>query len=379
MAAREMTSDTSRVPLPTRLGFVVGGSQTLDPLPTVTSYLENSGGVLVSRPHRTKGQAGRLQEAGRRLDLLVDAGLWRSMVGSPAVTTEADNGLAPLDLDVWAEQIVASTSAHTVFTPTYHVSTADWETLTALLAATAAGARPELVTLIPTGADMLEAPHLDTFLSHLRGTPPRQFAFIFTDSSRPFKTHARNRIKGLRRVLKQHPGAWIIGVDPLIASDAIACGAGLAAVGVSGAARNPAGPNDKGFCPDSDGFLPGLFLPSLLEHRSPRTYAKWFANSAVDTCDECGRRLDSFQCTDADKLAILRHNLHATHALVDALTAREPATQRPWLGRRRCNALAAHLQMNPIAATVDADRTLRALCELDDPQGRLTTPQGAWL
>ena len=59
MAARETTSETSRVPLPTRLGFVVGGSQTLDPLPTVTSYLEKSGGVLVSRPHRTKGLVAR--------------------------------------------------------------------------------------------------------------------------------------------------------------------------------------------------------------------------------------------------------------------------------------------------------------------------------
>lgn len=379
MADERAASSSSSVPLPPRLGFVVGGAQTLDPLPTVTRYLDRAGGVLVSRPHRTKGHAGRLRRAGTRLDLLVDAGLWRHMIASPDVTNEADSGLAPLDLDAWADQIIVSTSAHAVLTPSYHVSTGNWAALSALLAATAASKHPDLVTLIPTGADMLEASHLDRFLAHLAGTRPRRLAFVFTGCNQPFATNAKSRIAGLRQVLAQHPGAWLIGVDPLIATDAIAHGAGLAAVGVSSSARNPAGPNDKKFNPDADGFVPGLFLPSLLEHRSPRTYEKWFANSAVDTCGECGRRLDNFHPTDADKLAILQHNLHATGALVHDLTEQQPANQRVWLDRRRCNALTAHLRLKAAAGTVDADRTLRALCELDDPQGRSTTKQGAWL
>lgn len=131
--------------------------------------------------------------------------------------------------------------------------------------------------------------------------------------------------------------------------------------------------------PTPKDFVPGLFLRDLWEHRSPSTYADWYANSPSPTCDECGgRALDEFGSDEADKQAVLCHNVHEWLGVHSRVCDLDPVGRRLVLGEERADALAAHLNLRPATFRVEADPVLRELVELDDPQGRRTTPQGAW-
>jgi hypothetical protein len=121
-----------------------------------------------------------------------------------------------------------------------------------------------------------------------------------------------------------------------------------------------------------------LFLRELWEHRSPGIYADWYANSPSPICRACGgRALDAFDNDEADKQAVLRHNLHAWLAVADELGTKNAAEQHRWLADEWSAALAAHLSLRPALGNIEADRVLRQLVELDDPMGRRTTPRGA--
>jgi hypothetical protein len=61
----------------------------------------------------------------------------------------------------------------------------------------------------------------------------------------------------------------------------------------------------------------------------------------------------------------------------DEICTRNVAERRRFLADEWSAALAAHLSLRPALGSVDADRVLRQLVELDDPMGRRTTPQGA--
>ncbi|MCA1672122.1 MAG: hypothetical protein LC799_07950 [Actinobacteria bacterium] len=64
--------------------------------------------------------------------------------------------------------------------------------------------------------------------------------------------------------------------------------------------------------------------------------------------------------------------MHTWLAVFDELRARTGTEQREWV-----SALSAHQVLRPAVGTMDADRVLRQLVELDDPLGRRTTPKGA--
>ena len=165
---------------------------------------------------------------------------------------------------------------------------------------------------------------------------------------------AHGRVAGLRSVLADHPGAWLVYVDPLVATDALSLGAAAAFVGAKSSWRRPPRPSASGGGPHAAGFIPGLFHRELLEMRSPAIYEDWYADLPTPVCPDCNTAVDSYTSDDEDKLAVVEHNL-------------------------RADALAAHLSLTSGGEPIDADVILRRLCELDDPQQRRTTTSGAWL
>ncbi|GAA3024184.1 hypothetical protein GCM10010528_02740 [Gordonia defluvii] len=190
---------------------------------------------------------------------------------------------------------------------------------------------------------------------------------------------AHGRVAGLRSVLADHPGAWLVYVDPLVATDALSLGAAAAFVGAKSSWRRPPRPSASGGGPHAAGFIPGLFHRELLEMRSPAIYEDWYADLPTPVCPDCNTAVDSYTSDDEDKLAVVEHNLHAIDEFVRELNDREYPERAAWLRRSRADALAAHLSLTSGGEPIDADVILRRLCELDDPQQRRTTTSGAWL
>jgi len=358
------------------LAFVASASSLCNELEIAARFAAATAApMLVSSPEACGGVT-TLRADGHSSPLIGDTRQWRHMVATVEVPTEIQAGLPLYDLDGWASSFLQSSNADAVFTPSYFVSRGDWNALDAVLEATSAISTPGLVTLVPTDAAMLSSHHLSDFLEALRRSPQRRFAFIFADKKTPLQKW--DRLNGLRVLLCEFPGSWVIGVDALVATDALAHGAGFAAVGTSSGHRWPRRPGDSGGGPLARNFLPGLFLRDLLEFRSPDFYSDWYADSPSPSCTVCERRLDAFEPNDADKQRIIEHNLHAIHCLAADLLG-IPAADRPaWLGNARLAALEAHGSLTSQATPVRADPTLRYLCEMDDPQLRSTTPSGAW-
>ncbi|MGL6236437.1 MAG: hypothetical protein ACRC20_13950 [Segniliparus sp.] len=390
LKGRDMTDRESRsgVKLSSQLGLIACTHPQAYTLPLVSDYVADSSDVLVSRLGSANDIVPHLREAGERSNMIVDAGCWKKSITGQGASAVIGDGLDALNLEQWAKQVVKSTAARAVLTPSYHVPFGEWDSLEALLRATAAEHHPSLVTLVPIGAKVLEGQYLDQFLDRLSATRPRQMAFVFTGNKKPFSPDSmpggRARIRGLRRLLARFPGTWVLGVDPLIATDALAYGAGLVAVGPNYGERNPSGPDDRSSGGRAVKGLPGFFLSSLLELRSPGMYEEWFSNlppDEVEFCEECDRHVDSFDSTEEDRQRIFEHNLHATAGFVNELVGRQERgrERRAWLDKRRCHALEGHTGRGTMVGPIQADQTLRALCELDDPWGRSTNTHGAWI
>ena len=317
-------------------------------------------------------RAGRFMPS----SLIGDARLWRGKVATSEVPTELQEGMRLYDLDEWARSYMRGMQADAVLTPSYFVTRGDWASLEAVLEASLAPATPDVVTLIPTDAAMLESSYLSDLLRVLHNTSRRQLAFVFAANKRPLAK--RDRLGGLRDLLREFPGSWILGVDVLVATDALAHGAGLVGVGASSGYRWPQRPGDSGG-PLARNFLPGLFLRELLEFRSPDFYADWFADSPSPSCELCARTLDAFEPTAEDKQCIIQHNLHAIQEIVTALLSVPAIDRIAWIRDVRLAALEAHASLTSQATPVQADSTLRFLCEMDDPHIRETARCGAWI
>jgi len=358
------------------LAFVASDTSLCSELEIATRFTAATAApLLVSAANACRG-VGALRATGHPSPLIGDIRQWRHVVATAEVPTEIQAGLPLYDLDGWGASFLQSSNADIVFTPSYFVSCGDWPALDAVLAATSAIGTPGLVTVIPVDAAMLGSHFLPDFLGTLHRSPRRRFAFIFAAKKTPLQNP--DRLSGLRVLLSEFPGSWVIGVDALVATDALAHGAGFTAVGTSSGHRWPQPPGDCGG-PPARNFLPGLFLRDLLEFRSPDFYADWYADSPSPWCTLCGRCLDVFEPDDIDKRRIIEHNLHAIHSFAEDLL-RVPANDRPaWLRDARLAALDAHGALTSRATPVRADPTLRYLCEMDDPQMRSTRPSGAWI
>lgn len=359
------------------LGFVAAETSTCDELARAAEFCAESGSTLVVSSRDAPAQVSALRKSSPKLSLIADGRAWHTRYATEDEPTLLDVGLPLFTLKEWTKSELRRSGATAVLTPTYLVKAGDRAALQSVLRATTGAADiAGLVTLVAIDAQALTTKNVDAFIEDLSGTPDRQLAFLFADKSTPMAKY--DRVKGMRKVLKAFPGSWILGVDALVATDALAHGAGWAAVGASSSRRWPRRPGDVGGAPLAEGFLPGTFLRPLLAFRSPAIYADWYANSISPRCDTCDRNLDLFDSTPADKSLIIAHNLHSIADFVGELLD-QPADQRArWLDQERVGAFLRHAQINSVAKKVEADMTLRALCELDDPHLRETVPAGRW-
>jgi hypothetical protein len=333
-----------------------------------------SSGIVV-RDRNPRAAVQRVRSTTYRSVVIPEMGAWTREIAtqvSPTALHDPD-ALIQISLDSWASDLLR-VGADAVFTPSKFVPLGDWAALRTVVRAGEETNLPDVVTLVATDAAMLDAPYLPTFIDVV--VTNRPVAFAFAAKNPPLQRHGRAR--GLRYLMSKRPHCFLVATEPLAATDAYAHGASGAAIGISGGTRKPRRPRDPSGGGNARGFLPGLFLRDLWEHRSPDIYADWFANSVSPTCPACnGRALDVFDNTDADKNVVLRHNMHTWLAVLDELRVKTSAEQRRWLADEWATALAAHLTLRPAAGTIEADRVLRQLVELDDPFGRRTTPQGA--
>jgi hypothetical protein len=332
---------------------------------------------IVVRGSSPLGALRRAKAFGYRSLVVLDAGAWTTHVATRNSPTllHAPGALTQISLDSWACDLLGA-GASAVLTPSKFVQAGNWGALRAVLDAGDETSLPGVLTLVPTDAAMLDDSCLPRFIRALSGTN-RPLALLFAARSKPLARWGR--AAALREVMSAIPGCLVLAVEPITAADAFAYGASGAAIGISGGLRRPRRPGDRSGGPNARDFTPGLFLRDLWEHRSPGTYGDWYGNSPSPTCGACGgRALDEFGNDEADKVAVLRHNVHAWLGVHSELCSFDPLSRRLILAEERANALAAHLALRPASATVEADPILRQLVELDDPQGRRTTPQGAW-
>jgi hypothetical protein len=121
-----------------------------------------------------------------------------------------------MTVDEWAAGLAAYSRGARMLTPARYVRAHDWATLLAVVAAGAATARDDVITLVPTDGEMLEPRNLEPFLSVIRAhAGDRQVAFAFAGSDRHGPLAARCRAAGLRELLDDRPGSLLLGVDAL--------------------------------------------------------------------------------------------------------------------------------------------------------------------
>ena len=345
--------------------------------------------ALVTRAHGASGLVvrgkcsieviRRQRSMAPRQPLIVDSMAWSQRVATADIPLDlpppGDGGMFPISLDEWARGILRQ-GADGVMTPSAFVADGDWPALKAVLAASAEATDPRVCTLVATDAAMLAAGRLQRFVelvAEQRGGRPLAFAF----AAREAPLASVDRIAGLRMLLRAFPGSLVLAAEALAGTDVLACD-GAAAIGLTSSLRRPSRPFDGGG-PAAKGWIPGMFLRELWETRSPAVYEDWYRNRRAPTCIACGgRAADSFTDHPADKHAVLLHNVHAWLDVLTEMCARDGGSRRSWLAADRLRGLEAHIDLPAARSSVEADKLLRALCELDDPEGRRTTATGAW-
>ena len=291
---------------------------------------------------------------------------------SPTVL-RGTGGLFEIGLDDWAASVIAVRKCAAVLTPSLSVAAGDFAALAAVVRFGATATRSDVVTHVIADAEMLEGDSFESFVNVVVAERQgRPLAFTFVHNTGVFDTIERAR--AARRLWTIFPGAGLLATEPLMATDALTHGAGFTSVGYLSSLRRPS-QGGGGF--NAAGFLPGTFLPELMEMRSPMVYLDWYTGLASPTCSTCGRRLDVFGRSEAEKSVIGTHNVHAWLDLLDEVCRADAishqAARLHWL---RASSLSNHLVLRPAAGRVESSKPLRWLVEMDDPMGRRTTPQG---
>lgn len=354
------------------VGFVASEKSLCNELELSADHCASTGQVLVVSDDKAVPLAVDLSRRKPGLKIRADVGAWRHLGATE------NEPLADVDnlfgIEGWYEQNFPLGGSVTGYTPSKFLRAGDRAALRALLGATAS-APANIVTRIAIEAVVLEATFRDDFFDDLAPHQGRKFSFVFADKKDPLAEY--QRLDGLRRLLNLHPGSEVDHVDPLVAADALANGASFVAVGASSGRRMPKRPGDPSGGRNAAGYLPGLFNVELLELRSPMIYADWYANSPSPYCHTCGRALDVFETTVADKSVIIGHNLHQTSAHITDLMAQPASGRLSWLRDVRLDAHASHMALNPQGDMV-LHRSLHKFLELDDPMMREMTRAGVW-
>jgi hypothetical protein len=300
--------------------------------------------------------------------VIVDPGSWRNAAADENRPFDLPQGHAPADVHTWGNDYLRASGAAAMFTPSLYLRGADWPALRAQVdtIVNALPADSRVIGLIATDAAMLNATNVDTFLNELQSLKSRRVAFLFGEDRREFLGDT-GRLTGLRKLLAQHPAAWLLGVDALAASDALCGGAGLAAVGIRPVVRWPSPPGTKSNGGGAKDFIPGVLDRDLLTYHSSSVYADWYIDMVSAACGTCGRHPESYNSSPSDKDAVDEHNVHAAAGLcADLLSV--PADQRDeWLMLERIEAASRYRDLNNEGTKVTLDRTLSALIQRDCP------------
>lgn len=356
------------------LGFVASETSTCDEMSAAAEHCTRSGQTMVVSSKKATAEAQTLTAAHQGLRVTLDTRAWAAACATPDFPTAISDTL--LDLDAWTDATLKAASAQRMLAPGLFVVLGDQASLREQLRLFAAADHPGLVPYIATDADVLRAKHLPDFVNVLRASSLERFAFLFAHKKHPLAQ--RERLDGLRQLLAAFPGCTLLGVDVPAGTDAIAHGAGWVGIGASSSRRMERRPGDGGGGAFSAGYLPGTWLRELMEMRSPSVYADWYANSATPTCSRCRRPLESYQSTPHDKTLLIVHNLHGITDFATEIFTVVESERAGWLNNERVEAFLRHGRLTSTGAKINADETLRRLCELDDPQYRTTSPTGAW-
>lgn len=338
----------------------------------VTAGHDRSGLVVAGRD--AVSTIRQLRDSRYTRPIIADVKRWADELATAAVplAMQESDGLMQLTLDEWSASVLAN-GATAVLTPSRFVRAGDWSALDAVVRAGNAATMPGLITLIATDAAMLD--DVIRFICVVKRST-RPVGFVFAAAQTPLRR--RQRAAGLRKVVAAMPGCLLLATEVLAATDALAQGAGSAAIGVTGGLRRPRRPGDPKDGPYAVNALPGLFLRDLWEHRSPGIYADWYAGAQSPCCRDCGRSLDYFDTTRSERETILRHGIRGWLDVLSEIGDLPSQSQRAWLAEERLDAFTRHANLRPVRTAVEADPLLRQLVELDDPRQRRTTPAGGW-
>ncbi|MHC9295307.1 hypothetical protein ACRCUN_22825 [Mycobacterium sp. LTG2003] len=320
---------------------------------------------------RDQSKAQQIRQAlGNRRDstVIVDPGRWRHTSGTPSRPLDLPpDGLTAMSQATWASTYLGASNADAVFTPSLFIETGDWAALQALRDALAVGLPGDgkVVGLIPTHASMLDPGVVTRFLAELAPLRKSRLGFVFAGGREALANS--DRVAALQTVLRHHPGAWLLGVDALIASDALCAGAGLVAVGIRSGMRWPAAPGTSSNNGFAIGHVPGCFHRDLLTYRSPVVYGHWYLDSVPSACAVCGLPPTKYLPSEDDKNRILAHNVHAAAYLCAELMLLEPDERHAWLSSERTEAADRYRELDRSQREVDIDRTLVALIRRDLP------------
>ncbi|PVA36816.1 hypothetical protein [Mycobacteroides abscessus] len=207
----------------------------------------SAGGMsVVIRDKSTAHHMAKVLGSNNQTPIVVDPGRWRHQDASPQrpIGINAD-GLTDLNLRTWGHNYVSAAGISAVLTPSLFVPSQEWETLQALTdtIGNALDVGDPIIGLIATDAAMLDVNNITAFLELLEPIRHLRLGFVFGGDREALAY--RDRLTGLRTLLEEHTGAWLIGIDGLVATEALCAGAGLVGVGVRPGMRWPAVPGKK--------------------------------------------------------------------------------------------------------------------------------------
>ncbi len=329
-----------------------------------------SGLVFCGQPNReVRRDFGTL--AGR---VILDRGRWCDTVATPTDLFGLSGGTPPdndsllaATCDQTLSDVAASAPASVslVLTPTGFIPPDQLDLISAVFDAVAACNDPRLIPLIPTHAQVLDPWMLERTCQVLQKARSPIALILADDAPQPFA--ALQRMDGLRTLLATVPDVLLLACEPSVALDATMHGACATAIGVNSGLRLPKPP------PRTNGgpAAPRMWLHELWEHRSPKTYAKWYQGLDEPYCEFCSvqRSFASYGPGTPDRQASYRHTLHSWLGVLDDLAGLSSAEARSVLAEQRLQALDRHAELRPQDGLGEFDPVVRQLVVLDE--GRL--------
>lgn len=330
---------------------------------------------------RDRSEATRIRESlgpRRRTTVVVDPGYWRHRQGTARQPLELPlDGLFSgegrrrrVELARWAREYLQSSGADALFTPSRFVDGGDWATLRALRRQLLIGlsAADRIIGLIPTHARMLDPSMVSQFCTELEPLADLPLGFVFAGGREALARN--NRVSGLQKLLGEFRGAWLLGVDALIATDALGAGAAMVGIGIRSGMRWPAAPGRTSNAGFARGGVPGRFHRDLLTYRSPLTYGDWYLDSVPSSCRICGKQPYEYVPRPEAYHQIHEHNVHAATSWCAELLDVDGASRLDWLNRERVEAADRYHELSHSRADVIIDPTLVALVRRDNPGWR---------